>query len=365
VTVPEEVDAAVLIQDATRRSELRDAIAWLAEEHPMSPNTNWTQLLRALVAAIDDKNDVHLRALRRVTREAARSDVDTARVIFDPENWPKAEQFAGALAELTSRSRDGTLAGLEPGAVLRAHYANPLSLEALCLAVGVPFSDAKEWFGPTRGPWTIDHVTKLLAHLDDLVEGRVEALIPGSEPVRAVELIDNPGAGWARLDELRTGGVPYELLLEQRYVGGVWLLHKNKTSSFANVAAATLLCTLLTERSVDFRRASSVGGEARQRDLQELSGIPDKRVGVVAVGGDGVATFAVTFSAARDGGTARANGDGLLQIPQTPLPLGIVLTGLGWAQRPETERLALRYGGRLFTERSVEDLVDCIERASA
>jgi len=331
----------------------------------MAANTHWTRLLRALVEVMDDGNDVHLRALRRVTREAARSDVDTARVIFDADSRPKPKQFAQALTELTSRSTDGTLGGLEPNAVLRAHYANPLALEALCLAVGVPFSDATEWFGPTSGAWTIDHVTKLLAHLDDLVQGRVESLIPGSQAARAVELIDNPSGGWALLDELRTAGAPYELLLEQRYVGGVWLLHKNKTSSFPNIAAANLLCTLLAQRGVDFRRASSVGGEARQRDLQELSGILDKRIGVVVVGGDGTATFAVTFSAARDGGTARANGDGLLQIPVTALPFAIVLTGLGWAQRPETDRLARRYAGRLFTERSVEDLVDCIESTSA
>jgi hypothetical protein len=317
-----------------------------------------------LVQVIDETSEADTRALRRVTREVARSEVDTSRVVFDAGSLPRPADFAAAMEELTSRG-NGSLGGLTPRAVLRAQYANPLAIETLCLAAGVAFSDAKEWFGSGSETWTLEQVTELWSYVDNLVEGRVESPIADSEAARAIELIDNPQGGWAILDRLRTEGVPYELLLAQRSAGGVWLQHKNRTSKFPNIAAADLLCASLRKKRIDFRRSSIVGGKAKQRDLQELSGIADKRIGVVAIGDDERATFAVAFSAARDGGTARANGDGLLQIPITSLPLAIVLTGLGWARRPETDRLARRYGGRIFTERSIDDLVDCIDQASS
>lgn len=324
----------------------------------------WPQLLRALIQVLDESSQTDVAALRRVTREVTRSEFDTSRVIFDPESVPAPAQFAAAMDELVARSEDGTLGGLTPRGLLRAHYAHPLALETICLAVGVAFNDAKSWFGPSGDSWTIEQITKLLAYLDDLVEGRVSSRIPNTESARAIELVDEPTGGWRLLDHLRTGGVPYELLLAQRFVGGAWLLHKNKTSKFTNGAPANSLCGELERRGIDFRRSTIIGGEAKQKDLQELSGIPDKRVGVVVLGHHGTAAFAIAFSSARDGGTARANGDGLLKIPVTPLPFAIVLTGPGWALRPETDRLALRFAGRLFTENSISELVDHVEEAS-
>lgn len=359
------VPTATILMEATRRKNLDEAIAWLAEDHPMPASTAWPRLLRALVDVIaDDTGEVATRALRNVTREVARSEVDTARVVFDADNVRMPSEYAQALTELQSKTEDGSLGSLTPRGVQRAQYANDLAIETLCLAAGVAYNDAREWFASSGG-WTIEHIGALLSYLNDLVEGRITSPIASSTPARAIELIEDPDGGWALLDLLHSEGVPYELLLAQRAAGGVWLQHKNKTSSFPNIAAATLLSTRLQQRGIDFRRASTVGGDARQKDLQELSAIPDKRIGVVAVGSTGQATFAVTFSAARDGGTARANGDGLLQIPVNNLPFAIVLTGLGWTRRPETDRLARRYAGRLFTERSIDDLVDCIAQATS
>jgi len=331
----------------------------------MPPETRWPQLLRALVELADELGGTGATALRRVTREVTRSEFDTSRVIFDPESIPRPAQFAAALDELISRSEGRTLGGLTPRGVLRAQYANPLALEALCLAVGVAFKDAKCWFGPSSDEWSVEQITDLLAYLDDLVEGRLDSHIPDSEVARAIELIDEPGGGWKLIDRLRVGGVPYELLLTQRFVGGAWLLHKNKTSKFTNSASANELCAALGERGVDFRRSTIIGGSAKQKDLQLLSGIADKRVGVVALDSHGSAAFAIAFSSAHDGGTARANGDGLLKIPVTSLPFAIVLTGPGWALRPETDGLARRFAGRLFTEHSIPDLADCVKEISA
>jgi hypothetical protein len=148
------------------------------------------------------------------------------------------------------------------------------------------------------------------------------------------------------------------LLLTQRAVGGVWLANKNRTSSRANQIAAGQVAELLEEQGINFRRATTAGGTARQRDLQELSGIADKRVGVVALGQKEQAAYAITFSSARDGGTARANGDGLMQIPRTNFPHALVLIGVGWAARHETDRLAMKFDGRLFSDRSIDMLVE-------
>jgi hypothetical protein len=362
MTDPVDPVSADLVVSATGRHSLHDALAWLAEDHPLPLSTNWSDLLRALVRVIGDGR-LDSRALRRVVREVSASNVDTSKVIFDATNVPHAEDFGRALQQLLSRSTDGTFGGLTPRGILRAQYAEVLAIETLCLAAGVAYADACEWFRRGGADWKVDQVEALLTYLTQLVDGQVESPIADSVPARAIEFLEGNGEGWALADRLQTSGVPYEILLAQRAVGGVWLAHKNKTSSFANMAAAELLCAELAHRGVEFRRSTIVGGSSKQKDLQDLAKIPDKRVGVVTLSGERV-TFAVAFSAARDGGTARANGDGLLQIPETDLPFAVVLTGQGWAQRQETDRLARRFAGRLFTERSIKDLVGCIEQAA-
>lgn len=347
--------------EATGRSQLVDAIAWIAEGHPMPADTKWTQVLRALVEEGGESVDPD--ALRRVTREVACSDLDTARLVFDPDEIPSAEEFAGAVEALLSRSSDGSFGGLTARGVVRAQRAEPLAIEALCLAAGVSEADARGWFGDS-GEWREPQVADLLAYLNQLVAGKIESPIPHTASARALELMGDAN-GWETVDDLHANGVPYGLLLAQRAVGGVWLANKNRRSSRPNQIAAEEVCAGLLERGINFKRATTAGGEVRQRDIQELSGIADKRVGVVVVDSKGAPTFAITFSAARDGGTARANGDGLLQIPRTVLPHALVLTGVGWASRHETDRLALRFDGCLFSDRSIKDLVVAIEQVTS
>jgi hypothetical protein len=353
--------AIATILAATGRTELEDAISWIAEGHPMPPETNWTQLLRALLEA--EGEDVDPVALRRVTREVASSDLDTSRVLFATDELPSPAKFAAAIEALLAHADGGRLSGLTPRGVMKAQHANSLAIEALCLAVGVSPADARAWFGAGKS-WTEEQLAGLLEYFDRLVAGKVESPISGAVPARAPELMSGK-KGWRAIEDFHAKGVPYGHLLMQRAVDGPWLSHKNKTSKWPSRAVANEVGARLGERGVDFRRASTVGGKVNQLALQELAGIPDKRVGVVTVDSSGGPTFAVTFSAARDGGTARANGDGLLQIPKSPLPHAIVLTGLGWASRHETDRLALRFGGLLFSDRSIGELVDCIEAVTS
>jgi hypothetical protein len=345
------------IVNATGRKSLEDALAWLAEDHPMPTETEWPRLLQALVG-IGPGGELRERALRRVTREATSSRLDTGRVLFDADKIPSPGVFRDALEALVERSSDGTLGGLTARGVLRAQYAQPRAVETLCFAAGVGYGDAKKWFAPT-GNWSEEEIEELLSYLDDLVEGRVEEVAPNTTPARAIELLE--GGSWKRVEELRTGGVPYEVLLAQRAVGGSWLQHKNQTSNRLNVVPAGMVCDKLDERGIGYRRASTLDGTTRQGDLQELSGVADKRVGVVVVDSRERPAFGIVFSTANDGGTARANGDGLVRIPLGKLPFGLVLSGQGWAQRPETDGLAAHFGGRLFTERTVDDLVATIE----
>jgi len=358
-------DATSGVLRATGRAELGDAIAWLAEDHPMPERTDWGWLLRALAEIMDTSSPLDARAIRRVTREATRSDLDTSRIVCDAQSVPPPTEFANAMTALVEHSEDGSLASLTPNGLWHAQHDHPLVVETICLAVGIAYSDAQDWFSHSTGEWTMEQITELFNYIDDLVKGNLNSPIPGCEMARGVELICNPPGGWEMLDELRSGGVPYELLLAQRYVGGVWLLHKNKTSGFLNSIVADMLCNKLETQGIDVRRAKTVGGPARQKDLQELSGIADKRVAIVTVGTNGRPTFGVAFSSARNGGTARANGDGLLQIPKTSLPFAIVLTGPGWSHRSETDRLVPRYAGRLFTEHSLDELGECIAEVSS
>ncbi len=350
-------DPVMVILSATARASLRDALAWLAEDHPMPGGTDWAALVGALVR-VDDKDSHWSRALRRAVRHATSSDYDTSRMLFEVSRLNGPGDFARALTTLLGESVNGTFGGLTPRAVLRAQDMDPLCIKALCLAVGVTYRDAEEWYRD-GAEWTLEAVGGLLEYLTRLVDGTVKAPMPGTTPARGVELVFGLGRGWAYLDALRAEGVPYEVLLAQRAAGGPWHAHKNATTGRVNDPPADAVAHALDERRIEYRRSSTVGGTASQRDLQKLCGIADKRIGLVVVRRRR-AVFAVVFSSAHDGGTARANGDGLMHIPHSPIPVAVVLTGGGWADRIETDRLAMKFHGRVFTERTLSQLVQLI-----
>ena len=354
-------ERAIFLSEITGRATSAESILWIGEGHPLASSTNWTDLMMVLVAECDS-SDISMAALRRVVKEATKSDVDTSKVLFNAESIPSPKIFRDALNELLSQSPNRTLEALRPKDVVRAQRANPQCVETLCLAVGVSYSDVLDWFEVGTSAWSLPKLTLLMNHLTSLIDNRLESNVPQSVPAKAIELFEPDEVGWRSIDELQQKGIPYEVLLAQRYVGGSWLAHKNRTSNYANYAAANLLSAELAARNIEFRRAKTVGGASRQGDLQVLTGIRKKQVGLVVVK-TGQPLFAVAFSSARDGGTARANGDGLMQIPVTELPLALLLTGPGWSMRPETDRLARRFAGRIFTERTIDQLVNLIEGA--
>jgi hypothetical protein len=346
------------ILQSTGRSDVEAAIAWLAEGHPMPAETDWGAILRFLAEG-NFESGIAGRALRRVVKEATLSEVDTAKVVFNLESVPSPAELKDRLEQLRDQCDGRKLSNLDAAALRRAASKNPHVIEVLCLVVGISYNDARDWFPGLETANRLEIFREFLAFVARLIKGVVPPPIQGAEPARAVELILQPG-GFDRIDHYIDNGVSYEILLAQRLVGGAWLAHKNTTSNFPNAMAADLLSKLLTERGIEFRRATTVGGAASQRDLQQLSGIQKKQIGIVCLTKDAKPVFAVAFSSARDGGTARANGDGLLQIPGDSLPVALVLTGLGWSDRGETDRLARKFGGRLFTERSLSSLVGVV-----
>ena len=360
LTNADTVWASQVLLEATSRKTTLDAVRWLAEDHPVGSEASWTAIMRALVLFDDDTSAGH-RALRRATKEATRSEFDTSRILFDPESIPRPSDYRKALKALQRNSSDGTLAALTGPGLLRAQQESGLAVEALCLMAGVSYSDACDWFKPGSSAWNRDTVGELIDYLGCLVEGTSESVVPATIPSRAVEFLE--ADGWSTADNYLRNGVPYEVLLAQRAGGGIWLAHKNKTSSFPNIAVANMVCSMLADEQIIYLRAKQLGGDVRQIDLQDLTGVRDKRVGLVVIR-DNHPSVLVCFSSAKDSGTARANGDGLLQIPVNKIPFAAVLTGPGWAGRTETDRLAQHFRGLLFTEKTLADLVTYIQIGS-
>ena len=166
-------------------------------------------------------------------------------------------------------------------------------------------------------------------------------------------------SGWDAVEALWVGGVPYEVLLTQRAVGGAWLAHRNRTSTKLAPLLADRLCQELQARHISFQRSTSLGGSMKSSAMRRLSGC-DNQLGLVAIHSDRPEpAFGVIFSSARDGGTASKNAGRLRAMKRAPgLPVAVVVAGPGWTVRNETADLAADFGGYLYSERSIVQLAD-------
>lgn len=159
-------------------------------------------------------------------------------------------------------------------------------------------------------------------------------------------------------------GVPYEVLLTQRAVGGAWLAHRNSTTTLLGPILGAQLCERLDHRGVAYWRGTALGGEVSKRQLGQLIGRQGEaaQVGLVTRGTDKQPSLGVAIAVARDGGTARKTAGKLLQLPaHLRVPAAVVLLGPGWAERGETAELVPSFGGRVFTERSLDQLAELAE----
>lgn len=352
---------------ATGRDSHAAAIEWIADGHPLDTGVSGQELLSSLVPYVG-ANDRAEDAIRRIARVASESRLDTASVLFGLQSVTPASEIASALDAVAAKCDGESIENVTPKAVVAAQRQDLLVMETLCGVAGLSYTELSARVeglpGDPRGRWSPSQTLAAFALIDELVRGHVVDRLPGTAPTRALEFFPRLGLGrdgWGLVEELRRGGVPYEVLLAQRVAGGAWLAHRNRTSSKFAPLVAGRLCGLLDGRSIDYLRSTRIGGGEAPSKVVEVSGC-DNQVGLLALGPGGMPAAGVIFSVARDGGTASKNASRLRSMERPgDLSIAVVVIGPGWAQRNETADLAITFAGRIYSDQSIDELADFIE----
>src|SRR5262249_8440545 len=132
--------SADLLLSATGRANLGDAVAWIAEGHPLPRTITGGQLLRAVVA-LDADMPRRQQPFRRLALQVAPAAMDPASLIFNVPEFPRPPLFRTALAVRTAKSANGALSGLSADGVFAALREDPFAVEALCVIAGVSYSE--------------------------------------------------------------------------------------------------------------------------------------------------------------------------------------------------------------------------------
>jgi hypothetical protein len=358
-----------VLRRATGRSSVAEAVAWIAEGHPLVDGVEAVDALQALEQIDGTPSGTVAEARRRLAKDAAASDLDTARELFGLDQLTPLSAYRRALDRLAQACPEGSLANISAAAVKLAQQSEPNTMRVLCLVAGITFRELKERTSAAlpnepEGPWPAAAIAAVFGVIDDTIRGREEASIPGAQPARPRELLQPPFpgmcGGWELVEAMRRGGVPYETLLAQREVGGAWIPHRGATSALVNHGVARRLCELLDERGVEALRSTAVGGDVAPAALKNLVGSAAQNVGLIVRDGRGGVGYAVWFATARDGGSVRKRIDGFVEIAELKVPKAVVVTGPGWSSRNETGELSRTFNGRVYTERTLERLADAI-----
>lgn len=356
-----------VLRAASNQDSVAEAIEWIANDHSLDSAVEPHDLLRALIELNVSYGEKEA-AIRQVARRLARSDVDSAAVLFEPESIAPASRFRDALAVLARRCKDNSLKNITSNAVIAAQRDNKGVMEALCAVAGISFSELSsrvaELPAQPRSRWSPSQVREAFKLIESLVQDTLTSDLPGAVPARPIELMPKIGvadSGWSSVEAFRVDGVPYEGLLAQRAAGSGWLAHRNKTSSKLAPLIAEKLCEELDARSIGYLRAKSLGGDSPTARLAAKSE-SDKQVGLLVRDDNGDATFIVIFSVARDSGTASKNA-GRLRTMKRPreLPAAVIVVGPGWESRNETADLAVAFSGRIYSDRTLRELAEEIE----
>ena len=362
----------MLLQQATGKTSVEEAIDWIANGYSLDEGVDQHDLLVELVnLSAPRASAAYDKALQRLTREIAQSGFDSSSMLLEIEGVPKPMQFRQALDAVVRLCPSRGLDTINDSAVIAAQRAEPLTMEALCATAGLSYSELRERGtglpSDPRSSWSPSKVREAFRILDDVVNRRVSSQLAGAIPTGPIEMIPqlyaSKPSGWVLVEKERTEGVPYELLLAQRFVGGTWLAHRNHTSTKLNYAIAATVEEMLSDAGFVVLRSSRNGGETPPSHMEEITGT-DSRIGV-AVLTRRRASYAIVFATARDQGSANKSGANLLKMARPPaLPVALVLTGPGWASRNETADLARSFQGRLFTELTLERLVSDVRRTT-
>lgn len=359
-TAQEIEQAANTLRAATGRDSLTAALQWITKDYALADGADLHTILRALAVIRTEPGVTD--AARVVARKVSASQLDTATVLMRPELIPDPHDYEVALRSLADHCPDGRLPSINPEALLAAQRKNPLVMDALCHAAGLPYGDLKARVSglpaEATSAWSPRQVEAALAELDRIVRGTTAADLDGAVAVRALELIQDDltdDAAWERLQHQLERGVSYGTLLAQRAAGSSWLAHRNKYSGLVAVQLASKLCGELDARGINYVRSSTVGGDAGTAEMRKLRG-DDQQLSLVALAADAV-VFGVIFSIARDSGTAKANVGKIIKRERT-LPTAVVVAGPGWSQRNDTAELAMALHGRMYSDRELALLAD-------
>jgi hypothetical protein len=241
---PSTSTAAARLMQATGQGTLTDALAWIGDGYAIVGDEQ--RVLRDLAAISSDEPD-RQRAAQTLTRRLSQSKIDSAAVLFRLDSASPAHAFRAAIDHLAGQTADKTLKTVDAKAVLAAQRDDPFTIEALCAIAGLSYGDLQERAtglpAAPRTAWDPSQVKTAFAVIDSVVSGSVKAGLAGAAPMRPLDLMptlagDRGLSGWALVEDQRTRGVPYEVLLAQRAAGGAWLAHRNTTSSMLNYPMA-------------------------------------------------------------------------------------------------------------------------------
>lgn len=356
-----------MLRRATGRGKVADALEWIAERRRLSA-VPINQLLQALVAASDAGLPQSGAALREASRAALGSTLDTSADLLAIDSITVPDRYERALAELTSRTRSGSLKDISAEIVGAAQDANADVVETLGLVAGLSWRDLRDRSaargttlpGESTGPWNSNQVVTAFDVVDEVVSGRRRPQIEGAVAAQPVELLLTPGStGWETVQSLWAGRVPYATLLTQRAVGGAWGAHRNRTNNQISSLMVERLLEALDAAKVPYWStegqravgAKFLAGKAVKagRSVGHLQVVTRTKVDVPRM--------AIFVSVARDGGTTRRSAATLLKLPaELVLPGAAVLVGTGWSARGESDDLVRAFEGRIYTERTLDDL---------
>lgn len=366
---------AQILRSATGRDSIAGALAWIAEGHSFAAAVPLHAVAEATLAAERMGAALAEDAVVVITQRLVRSTLDPATMLFDEEAMPDAQRLRHALDVLASKCTAGSLTDITATAVRNAQHAYSGVMEVLCIVAGITFDELSDRLpgvalpGDARGAWDTAQLNLAFGEIDSIIRGAATATVSDAMPTMPVELVERvagPGAGrgWARIEELRTGGVPYEILLAQRVVGSAWGQHRNRTSRRPTRAVALDLRERLRARGFDVVLVSGYGGDASQADVKELVGGSADLALVVRTAGDYRPFYAVTFMLAKDGGSARKSAGTKIKMLRPSVPVAVVTLGMGWAERRETADLVRSFDGAIFTELTLSSLVERIVSAA-
>lgn len=367
----EEADAVLL--SATGRPSRQAALAWIGEDHPLNGGSDLHEVTAAVLVASSAGTPARP-ALERVTREVASSALDPAAVLHRSDLLPDASVFRRALETLAEVS-GGSLTGVTAATVRVAQSRDSHTMATLEAVIGLTHSELAERVAglPAEAdrPWTNTAISNAFAYIADMVRGQLPApTVPGAFlplPVELQPAIVGPRAagGWERLEALRTQGVPYELMLAQRAVGSSWGQHRNRTSQAPMRAVAVELREMLLADGFDVVLSDKYGGDVRQELLNELVG-GDKHVNLIVrtAKPERRPLLVVTFSLAKDGGSARKTLSAKMQMKRPQIPVAVVVLGGGFAARRETVGLVEHFKGAVYSEKSLDAIVAAAHAAA-